>query len=154
LKTKITFGPRPFQPVKFLSWSSLVLILAVNLLLSVFIANSARETMLEKNQEFALLLAENLNHQIFQRFTLPTVIGFGRIELSNPAQYERLDQIVLSTIHSFHVLEVRIYDFEHPVSSWSAASLPGGPCFPWNWPRKASFCGPSTRYGPSAGSTR
>lgn len=110
------FGPRPFQPVKFLSWSSLVLILAVNLLLSVFIANSARQTMLEKNQEFAILLAENLNHQIFQRFTLPTVIGFGRIELRNPAQYERLNQIVLSTIHSFHVLEVRIYDFEHEIA--------------------------------------
>ncbi|WP_045220565.1 ATP-binding protein [Desulfonatronum thioautotrophicum] len=114
--TKIPFGPRPFQPVKFLSWSSLVLILAVNLMLSVFIANSARQTMLEKNQEFAILLAENLNHQIFQRFTLPTVIGFGRIELRQPAQFERLDQIVLSTIHSFHVLEVRIYDFDHEIA--------------------------------------
>ncbi len=125
MKTKITFGPRPFQPVKFLSWSSLVLILAVNLLLSVFIANSARQTMLEKNQEFAILLAENLNHQIFQRFTLPTVIGFGRIELRNPAQYERLDQIVLSTIHSFHVLEVRIYDFEHEVAYSTNQELVG-----------------------------
>ncbi|TVQ97963.1 MAG: two-component sensor histidine kinase [Desulfovibrionales bacterium] len=85
-------------------------------MLSVFIANSARQTMLEKNQEFAILLAENLNHQIFQRFTLPTVIGFGRIELRQPAQFERLDQIVLSTIHSFHVREVRIYDFDHEIA--------------------------------------
>jgi len=113
---RIPFGPRPFQPVKFLSWSSLVLILVVNLLLSIFIANYARQTMLEKNKEFSLLLAENLNHQIFQRFTLPTVIGFGRIELKQSAQYERLDQIVTSTIHSFHVLEVRIYDFELEVA--------------------------------------
>lgn len=113
---KISFGPKPFQPVKFLSWTSLLLILAVNLMVSVFIANQARQAMLEKNREFSLLLAENLNHQIFQRFTLPTVIGFGRIELKNPAQYERLEQIVLSTIHSFHVLEVRIYDFELEVA--------------------------------------
>lgn len=123
--TKITFGPRPYQPVKFLSWSSLVLILAVNLMLSVFIANSARQAMLEKNQEFAILLAENLNHQIFQRFTLPTVIGFGRIELRNPAQYERLEQIVLSTIHSFHVEEVRIYDFEHEIAFSTNRELVG-----------------------------
>lgn len=122
---KITFGPRPFQPVKFLSWTSLLLILAVNLVVSVFIANQARQSMLEKNQEFSLLLAENLNHQIFQRFTLPTVIGFGRIELKNPAQYERLDQIVLSTIHSFHVLEVRIYDFEPEVAYSTNAGLVG-----------------------------
>lgn len=125
MATKITFGPRPFQPVKFLSWSSLILILAVNLLLSVFIANFARQIMLEKNQEFALLLAENLNHQIFQRFTLPTVIGFGRIELKQPAQYERLDQIVLSTIHSFHVLEVRIYDFEHEIAYSTTPEIVG-----------------------------
>ncbi|GAB6060753.1 sensor histidine kinase [Desulfonatronum parangueonense] len=125
MATKIPFGPRPFQPVKFLSWSSLVLILVVNLLFSVFIANYARQTMLEKNQEFALLLAENLNHQIFQRFTLPTVIGFGRIELKNPAQYERLDQIVLSTIHSFHVLEVRIYDFDHEIAYSTTPGLVG-----------------------------
>jgi two-component system, NtrC family, sensor histidine kinase HydH len=125
LPAKIPFGPRPFHPVKFLSWSSLVLILAVNLMLSVFIANNARQAMLEKNQEFALLLAENLNHQIFQRFTLPTVIGFGRIELKHPAQYERLDQIVLSTIHSFHVLEVRIYDFEQEVAYSTNSELVG-----------------------------
>ena len=113
---KITFGPKPFQPVKFLSWTSLLLILAVNLVVSFFITNQVRQAMLEKNREFSLLLAENLNHQIFQRFTLPTVIGFGRIELKNPAQYERLEQIILSTIHSFHVLEVRIYDFEPQVA--------------------------------------
>lgn len=122
---RISFGPRPFQPVKFLSWTSLLLILAVNLVLSVFIANQSRQAMLEKNREFSLLLAENLNHQIFQRFTLPTVIGFGRIELKMPAQYERLDQIVLSTIHSFHVLEVRIYDFELEVAYSTNTDLVG-----------------------------
>lgn len=122
---RIAFGPRPFQPVKFLSWTSLVLILAVNLVLSIFIANQARQAMLEKNREFALLLAENLNHQIFQRFTLPTVVGFGRIELKIPAQYDRLEQIVLSTIHSFHVLEVRIYDFEPEVAYSTNPELVG-----------------------------
>jgi two-component system, NtrC family, sensor histidine kinase HydH len=122
---RIPFGPRPFQPVKFLSWTSLLLILAVNLVVSIFIANQARQAMLEKNREFSLLLAENLNHQIFQRFTLPTVIGFGRIELKNPAQYERLEQIVLSTIHSFHVLEVRIYDFEPEVAYSTNPELVG-----------------------------
>ena len=100
----------PFQLVKFLSWSSLVLILASNLLVSVFVANYARETVLAKNHRFALLLAENLNYQIYQRFTLPTVLGFGRVRLKDKAQYERLQRVIDSTIHSFHVLDVRIYD--------------------------------------------
>lgn len=116
---------RPFQFVKFLSWSSLVLILASILALSVFIANYARETIISKNHEFALLLAENLNHQIYQRFTLPTVLGFGRIELKQPAQYERLDQVISSTTHSFHVLEVRIYDIQGSVSYSTNRDLVG-----------------------------
>jgi signal transduction histidine kinase len=106
----------PFQLVKFLSWSSLVLILASNLLVSVFVANYARETVLAKNHRFALLLAENLNHQIYQRFTLPTVLGFGRVRLKDKAQYERLQRVIDSTIHSFHVLNVRIYDSDGRIS--------------------------------------
>ncbi len=115
----------PFQLVKFLSWSSLVLILASNLMVSVFVANYARETVLEKNHRFALLLAENLNHQIFQRFTLPTVLGFGRVHLKEKAQYQRLQRVIDSTIHSFHVLQVRIYDNEGNISYASDEELLG-----------------------------
>jgi len=116
---------KPFPFVKFLSWSSLVIILASSLALSAFIANYARETILNKNHEFALLLAENLNHQIYQRFTLPTVLGFGRIELRQKAQYDRLEQVIRSTIHSFHVLEVRIYDHHGMVSYSTDQELVG-----------------------------
>ena len=106
----------PFQLAKFLSMSSLLLILGSSLFLSVFMANYAREIILTKNKSFAQLLAENLNHQVYQRFTLPTVLGFGRIELKQEAQYQRLEQVVTSTTHSFHVLEVRIYDADGAVS--------------------------------------
>ena len=118
-------GDQALGFVKFLSWSSLALILLVNLFLSIFLSNYARQDVLAKQKEFALLLAENLNHQIYQRFTLPTVIGFGRVELSQPAQYDRLDKTVLSTIHSFHVSEVRIYDHDKRVSYSTDKELVG-----------------------------
>lgn len=109
---KYTDVSRPFKLVKFLSWSSLLLIVATGLFVSVVIANSARQTLLTKQQEFALLLAENLNHQIFQRFTLPTILRFRRIELKNKDQYSQLDSVIQSTIHGLHVLDLRIYDDE------------------------------------------
>jgi signal transduction histidine kinase len=118
-------GDQPLGLVKFLSWSSLALILLVNMFLSIFLSNYARQDVLAKQKEFALLLAENLNHQIYQRFTLPTVIGFGRVELSQPAQYDRLEKTVQSTIHSFHVSEVRIYDFDKRVSFSTDKDLVG-----------------------------
>lgn len=99
----------PFQLVKFLSIGTLILILGSNILLSVIIANYAKSALLEKNTAFARLLAENLNHQIYRRFTLPVVLGFGRVELKRKEQYERLEQVIESTTHSFHVLNLHLY---------------------------------------------
>ncbi len=109
-------GGLPFGFARFLSWVSLVLILATSIVMSVIITDSARNTMFRKQQEFASLLAENLNHQIYRRFTLPTLVGFGRIALRQPVQYERLDQLVQSVIHGLQVSRVRIYDHGKIVS--------------------------------------
>jgi signal transduction histidine kinase len=100
---------KPLQFVKVLTWTFLLLILGTNLMLSVFLSKRAEQVLLEKQKEFGLLLAENLSHQIFTRFTLPSVIGYGQINLRIPEQFTRLDQVVRTTIHSFHVQEVRIY---------------------------------------------
>jgi len=115
----------PFQLVKFLSWSSLLIILGCSFFLIVVIGNYAKKTIMEKNREYALLLAENLNHQIYQRFTLPTVLGFGRIQLRHEAQYEKLDQVVQSTIHGFKVLQLRIFDLQGKVSYAMDAEILG-----------------------------
>lgn len=106
----------PFDFVKFLSWSIFVLLAGFSLALSISISNYAENILLSKQKQFALLLAENLNHQIYRRFTLPTLIGYGYITLKNEEQYSRLEQVVLSTIHSFHVMEVRVYDLANRVS--------------------------------------
>ncbi|MBU1612636.1 MAG: two-component sensor histidine kinase [Proteobacteria bacterium] len=100
---------RPLQFVKVLSWSFLLLILGFNLGLSLFLSNYVETALMDKQKEFGLLLAANLNHQIYTRFTLPSVVGYGKIQLSNPEQAGRLDQVVRSTIHSLNVQEVRMY---------------------------------------------
>ena len=100
----------PLSYARALSWVSLVLILCTSLGISVIITNSARESLLSKQTDFALLLAENLNHQIYRRFTLPTMLVFGRIALRQPAQYERLEQVVLAVIHGWQIKKLRIYD--------------------------------------------
>jgi signal transduction histidine kinase len=117
VRTPFTPNPaHPFQLVKFLSLSSLLLILGASLFMVVVIGNYAERSVMAKDKEFSRLLAENLNHQIYQRFTLPTVLGFGKVELKNKAQYERLDQIIEYTIHGFKILKLRIYDLKGRVS--------------------------------------
>ena len=64
----------------------------------------------KKQEAFGLLLAENVSHQLFTRFVIPTVLKFGAIRLRNEDQANAMDQVVRSTIHSFHVSSLRIYD--------------------------------------------
>ncbi|MDR1777201.1 MAG: two-component sensor histidine kinase [Desulfovibrio sp.] len=99
-----------------LSWLSLLFILATTLSLSFFIANSARETLLTRQKNFAGFLVVNLNHQMFRRFFLPTVFARGHIALRDKEQYERLDKVVQSVIQGLPVQRLRIYDFAHRVA--------------------------------------
>lgn len=100
----------PLTYARTLSWLSLVVVLTTGLALSFFISNSARETLLTKQEDFASLLAANLNHQIYRRFTVPTVLAYGRVALRQPAQYERLDQVIQSVIHGLGIERLRVYD--------------------------------------------
>ncbi len=106
----------PLSYARTLSWLSLILILTISLVLSVFIANSARENLLTKQEEFANLVASNLNHQIYRRFMVPTVLAYGRVTLRNAAQYERLDEVVRSVIHGLEMQRLRLYDFSRIIS--------------------------------------
>jgi signal transduction histidine kinase len=111
-----TEGIKPFRLVKYFSLISLLVILVSTLALSVFISQRAKSELLRKSEEYALLVAVNLNHQVFTQFALPTVLKFGRIKLSNPTQYERLDKVVRNTIHGFNVDRVDVYDLKGKVT--------------------------------------
>lgn len=105
-------GGKPFQLVKYLSLSSLMVILVCTLFLSSFISQRARTILVKKSEQYAQVAAENLNHQVFYQFTLPALIADGEIRLSRPSQFERLDKVVRNAIHGFSVEEVDIYDTE------------------------------------------
>lgn len=107
----------PFSSIaRYLAWVFLVLVVSLSIFLSFMIGQNAREVVLQKQYAFASLLADNLNHQIYRRFTLPTLLGFGRIALRQPVQYERLDQLVEQVIHGMNVQELTIYDVDGTVS--------------------------------------
>lgn len=112
VKHKQVEGIKPFRLVKYLSLTSLMVILLCTLLISSFISQRAKAILFQKSEQYALLVAENLNHQVFFQFTLPTLIAEGEIRLSRQNQYERLDRVVRNTIHGFLVERVNIYDPE------------------------------------------
>jgi two-component system, NtrC family, sensor histidine kinase HydH len=111
-----------FGLVKFFSLPGFVVIVVFTGILTVLLTLRAQQITLKKNEDYLILLAANLNHQIYQQFVLPTAFEQGgRITLSDPEQSKRLDMVVRTTIHGFHVEQLNQYDQEG-VFSYSTAS--------------------------------
>ncbi len=107
---------KPFRLVKYFTLSSLVVVFAGAIVLSALNIHWARQMQIQKSEEYALLLIENLNHQIFLQFIIPTILKQGSIHLREPSQYELMDKVVRSTLHSFNVDMVNIYDLNNTIS--------------------------------------
>ena len=117
-KTNNTQVIKPFRLVKFFTFSSLAIMLAATIVISALNAHWVRNILLEKSEEYASLLVENLNHQIISRFMLPVLIKYGKIRLREKEQFLLMDKVVRSTLHSFNVEMVSIYD-ENNIISYS-----------------------------------
>ena len=120
MHTNDTERIKPFKLVKYFTFTSLIVILLGTLLLSMVIARRAETVLIKKSEDYALLMAENLNHQVFLQFIVPAALQFGQvIQLRNQVLFERLDQVVRNTLHSFSVETVNIYAREENVIFYS-----------------------------------
>ncbi len=123
---KLRAGLKPFQLVKYFSFSSLGVILLFTLVLSWAISKHARQVMLAQSEAYSLLLAQNLNQQVVKGFVLPTFVSYGKIALSNPDQFQRLDSIVRSATSTMKMESVTIYDSNVNIISYSTDSTKVG----------------------------
>ncbi|HPA15481.1 MAG TPA: ATP-binding protein [Desulfobacterales bacterium] len=107
---------KPFRLIKYFTFTSLIVIFVGTLLISTFNTHLTRAVQRRESEDFALLLVENLNHQIFLQFIIPIALKYGKIQLRNIEQFERMDKIVRGTVHSFKVELVNIYDMNNTIS--------------------------------------
>jgi signal transduction histidine kinase len=116
---------KPFRLVKYFTFTSLTVIFIGTLLLSLLNTHLARTMQQKKSEDYAKLLIENLNHQVFLQFIIPVALKFGKIQLSDKKQFERMDKVVRSTLHSFKIDMVNIYDINNTISYSFDPSLVG-----------------------------
>lgn len=105
----------PFNLAKFFSYISLLLILISSVILTLFIGSTMNRSVLDSQEEYALLLADNINRQIFRKFTLPVTYASGGVALSNPAQYKLLDEVIQSQLHGLQLESVRLFNDHYAV---------------------------------------
>jgi len=110
---------KPFRLVKFFSYSGLAVFLLFTLVLSWVISNHAKKVLLERSEAYAFVVAENLSHQVFQQFVIPTVVKYGKISLRKPEQFARLDAVVKNATHGMRIESVTIFDSSQNIISYS-----------------------------------
>ena len=110
---------KQFRLVKFFAYASFIILVIFSFPFSVVISQKAKGTLLESYENNALLVGENLNHQVFQNFVIPVWRQFGKIKLRQREQYELMDRIVQNTIHGFKVDLVNVHDIGKGVIAYS-----------------------------------
>ncbi len=117
--TPLREGPQ-FRLVKFFSVASFVVLIGFSFPFSVVLSQRAKEIMLKSHENNAILVGQNLNRQVFQKYTLPIATRpSGQSRLSDQDQSALMDQIVRNTIQGFNVDLVNIYDIGKGVIAYS-----------------------------------
>jgi two-component system sensor histidine kinase HydH len=99
-----------FRLVKFFAYTSFVILIISSFILSMVISERATSVLMNTYENEALLIAKNLNHQVFHYFVIPVTQRYGAIRLREKEQSDLMDRIVRTTIHSFDIEKVNIYD--------------------------------------------
>jgi two-component system sensor histidine kinase HydH len=113
---------RQFRLVKFFAYASFIVFMIFSFPFSVVISQKAKDILMKSYENYALLIGENLDHQVFQNFVIPVTQRFGKIRLREENQYEWMDRVVKNTIHSLNIDLVNIYDIGKGVIAYSTDS--------------------------------
>jgi two-component system sensor histidine kinase HydH len=107
---------KPFRLVKYFAFTGLIVIFMVTIILSLLNTHWVKSMQRIKSEDYAHVMIENLNHQVFLQFIIPIVLMDGKIQLSKREQFERMDKVVRSAMHSFKVETVNIYSMDNKIS--------------------------------------
>jgi signal transduction histidine kinase len=114
-----------FGLLKFVTWSTLVLILVTSLFLSIFLGNHARQMLLDRQNDFAQFQTSSLSSIIIKRFYIPTHYAFGFVDLNMQEQYKWLDEVIRAGIENSPASDIRLYDLDGRVIYAQDRSLLG-----------------------------
>jgi two-component system sensor histidine kinase HydH len=110
---------RQFRLVKFFALASFLVLTFFSFPFSVFVSQKAKDILTRSYENYALLLGQNLNYQVYQNFVVPVTRMFGKIRLREDQQSEWMDRVVKNTIHSFRIDLVNIYDIGKDIIAYS-----------------------------------
>lgn len=122
MKNLSAMSEKPFGLVKFFTIATLLVFLIFTPIMASLISNHANQVMLSRSEEYALVFARNINHQVYDRFVLPSYLRYGSLVPQHPGQHKRLDLIIRNITHGMKVEVVSILDQKSNVVVYSTVN--------------------------------
>jgi len=119
LQKKIDLDASQFRMAKFFAYAGFIVLILATFPFSVVVSQKTKDMLIGSYENYALLIGENLSHQVFTNFVVQAYIDYGYIALREKEQAELIDRIVKNTIHGFNINSVSIYSIDRPVIVYS-----------------------------------
>lgn len=101
-----------FSLVRYFLVVGFLTAVVVAIVVSVFTAREVQDDLQDKSQDTAVLIVRNLARQVHERFTRPTILRDGFVDLDRPDHLAELDQVVRSATAEFEVQTVYFFDLD------------------------------------------
>ena len=111
MKNDVTVGPGgPFRLVKYFIGSGLLVIAIITVLLGVFLYTRSVDTVLKGAENYARLLAENLNYNIYNGFYAPLKSRGMPMDLRKWDQFGALDSLIKDFTYGLKIERIKVVD--------------------------------------------
>ncbi len=100
----------PFRLVKYFIGSGLLVIAIITVLLGVFLYTRSVNTVLKGAENYARLLAENLNYNIYNGFYAPLKSRGMKMDLRKWDQFGALDSLIKDFTYGLKIERIKIVD--------------------------------------------
>jgi len=108
-------GGGPFRLLKYFIISGFVVIAVVTLLLGAFLYTRGVDTLLKSSENYARLLAENLNYNIFIGFYAPLKARGVPMDLRKWDQFGALDSLIKDFTYGLKIQRIKVIDRQQKI---------------------------------------
>jgi two-component system sensor histidine kinase HydH len=108
-------GGGPFRLLKYFIISGFVVIAAVTFLLGAFLYTTSVDTLLRSSGNYARLLAENLNYNIYIGFYAPLKARGLSMDLRKWDQFGTLDSLIKDFTYGLKIQRIKIIDRQRKI---------------------------------------
>lgn len=107
---RVLAGAGPFRLLKYFIISGFAVIAIVTFLLGAFLYTRNVDTLLKGAENYARLLAENLNYNIYNGFYAPLKARGVRLDLRKWDQFGSLDALIKDFTYGLNIQRIKIID--------------------------------------------